>query len=272
MKLLRGILIGTLALWTALAFAVPTRAEVEAAVNAGNIAQADSMMREVVAANPHNARAHYYYAEILYKEGRFDDAAGQARAAREADPAISFTDPAKFSAFEQAVQRHEAAAGTTPAARANDGGAAPVPHAAPARHDSGGIPGWIWAGGIAVAGFFLLRAVMRRAGAGAGGAGGGYVRQGTYPMNAGPGFGGGYGQGYGPGYGPAPGGSALRTGLAAAGGLAAGMLAERYLEGRREDEQNTGNAGGGNFQPDWNNNGASDDFQNRPMDWGNAGG
>ena len=53
---------------SALAWALPTQQQVEAQVRQGNYAQAESMMREVVAAKPDNARAHYVYAEILAHE------------------------------------------------------------------------------------------------------------------------------------------------------------------------------------------------------------
>jgi hypothetical protein len=259
----RMIIAATLALGTALAFALPSTEDVQAAVRAGNYAQADSMMHEVVAAKPQSAKAHYVYAEILAHEGKFADAATQARSAREIDPALSFTDPAKFRSFEQELQRAQGQ-GTAPQVTDQT-----VPaHAPPS--SGAGVPGWVWAAGVAVVAFLVLRAVMRRVAANAGG---GYVRQGTYPM---PGNAGGYGAGYGPGYGygngPSPGGSALRTGLAAAGGLAAGMLAEKYLEGRREDEYNQG--GNGNFQPNWDNGqgAAANDLENRSIDFGNGGG
>jgi hypothetical protein len=256
----RGILICSLALWSALAFALPSTDEVQAAVRAGNYAQADTMMREVVEAKPQSAKAHYIYAEILAREGKFGDAATQARAAREIDPAIGFTDPAKFRSFEQELQRANGQVID------QTGGAAPSSHVAPQRA-TGGVPGWVWAGGLAIVAFFVLRAVMRRASGGVGGGnnGGGFMRQGGYPVPNN-----GYGQGGGYGYnnGPSMGGGAMRTGLAAAGGLAAGMLAEKYLEGRREDGA-AGNAGA-----NWDNgqSSAANDLENRSVDFGNGGG
>ena len=253
----RAIVIGSLALWSALAFALPTADEVQAAVNAGNYAQADSMMHEVVTAKPQSAKAHYAYAKILAHERRFADALAQAHAARAADSDITFADPASFRAFEQELQR---------AAGQGAGAASPQvidetqPARVPAQHASSGVPGWVWAGGFALLAFFVLRAVMRRASAAmGGGTGGGYVRQGSYPMPNN-----GYTPGYGYNNGPTAGGSALRTGLAAAGGLAAGMLAEKYLEGRREDEYRD------NPNQNWDDGqrAAADDLANRPVDIG----
>ncbi len=259
----RAILIGSLALWSAMAFALPTADEVQAAVNAGNYARADSMMHEVVTARPQSAKAHYAYAKILAHEGRFTDAIAQARAAREADPAIGFADPATFRGFEQELQRAagQGAAGTSPQVIDET-----LPARVPAQHAqaaSSGVPGWVWVGGFALVAFLLLRAVMRRAANAVGGAGG-YVRQGSYPMSNN-----GYTPGYGYSNGPTAGGSALRTGLAAAGGLAAGMLAEKYLEGRREDDYNRGNYGNDTPQ-NWDNGQASaaSDLENRPVDIG----
>jgi hypothetical protein len=67
-----------LAAATALAWALPSLADVEAQVQQGNYAQAESMMREVVAAKPNSARAHYVYGEILAHDGKFAAAAGEA--------------------------------------------------------------------------------------------------------------------------------------------------------------------------------------------------
>ncbi len=253
----RAILIALLALCSAMAFALPSTDEVQAAVRAGNYAQAESMMHEVVAAKPQSAKAHYVYAEILAREGKFAEAAVQARAARAADPAIGFVDPAKFSRFEQELQQAQGQGGGGLAPQVDDRTAAPS-HAPAA---STGIPGWVWAGGFAVVAFLVLRAVMRRVGGA--GSGGGYVRQGTYPM---PNNGYGPGAGYGYNNGPVGGGGALRTGLAAAGGLAAGMLAEKYLEGRREE--------GGSGPSNWDNGqgNAANELENRPVDFGNGGG
>jgi len=254
----RPLLAAALALASALAFALPSTEDVQAAIRAGNYSQADVMMHEVVAAKPQSAKAHYVYAEILAHEGRFADAAGQARTARELDPAIGFTDPARFRSFEQELQRAQGQAGSPQVIDET----APPPRAAPARA-SGGVPGWVWAAGFAVVAFLVLRAVMRRT---ASGASGGYVRQGSYPVNAGAG----YGPGYGYNNGPTAGGSALRTGLAAAGGVAAGMMLEKYLDGRNEDERRDN----GSYPANWDNgqSSAANDLENRSVDFGNGGG
>ena len=98
-----------LALVAAVAFALPTTQDVEAQVRQGNYSQAEAMMNEVVTARPGSARAHYVYAEILAHNRNFAKAADEAQKARQIDPALSFTDPAKFRAFEQLLAREQSA-------------------------------------------------------------------------------------------------------------------------------------------------------------------
>ena len=260
------------ALWSAAAFALPSTTDVQAAVKSGDYPKAETMMQEVVAAKPQSAKAHYLYAEILAHDAKFADAAAQARQARALDPALSFTtDPEKFKSFERLLEREQAGPAVTPQVQAQ----APTTHVnappvVPQQAASSGIPGWVWVGGIAILLFVVFRAISRRAMAN-NMAGGGYAPQGGYGgMN--PGM---QQPGYGPGYGPAPGagGGLLRTGLAAAGGVAGGMLLERMLEGNRHDENQGGgnNYGsqGGSFD---NGSGqAASELENRPIDFGSGG-
>ncbi len=273
------------ALWSASAMAadataaagktVPTANEVRAAVNAGDWPKAETMIKEVIAAKPDNARAHYFYAEILAHEGKFSDAARETRTVRELDPNLTFDkNPDTFRKFEREVDR--AAAGpvaTTTAVQPQVTTAREVPApAVPVQAASSGIPGWVWVGGIAVVLFLVFRAMSRRALANNMASSGGY---GMNPGMAQPGYGPAQ-PGYGPGYGPSPGGGLLRTGLAAGAGVAGGMLLERMLEGNRHDENNYGNNGGGNYIPqggggDNGYNQATSDLENRPFDFGQGG-
>jgi hypothetical protein len=273
MKMKRKMLLAAAcaaALWSAAAFALPSANDVQAAVKAGDFPKAETMMQEVVAAKPQSAKAHYLYAEILAHDARFSDAAAQARQARTLDPALSFTtDPEKFRSFERLLEREQAGPAVTAPPAAQPAPRVNMAPAVPRQAPSSGIPGWVWVGGIALLLFLVFRAISRRAVAN-NMAGGGYAPQGGYGMN--PGM---QQPGYGPGYGPAPGagGGLLRTGLAAAGGVAGGMLLERMLEGNRHDENypNNGNYGvqGGAFD-----NGASQaasDLENRSIDFGSGG-
>src|ERR1700749_500749 len=88
------------ALWSVSAMALPSVNDVQAAVKAGDFPKAETMMQEVVAAKPESPRAHYLYAEILAHDAKFADAAAESRKARELDPTLKFTDPAKFRSFE----------------------------------------------------------------------------------------------------------------------------------------------------------------------------
>ncbi|MDE2567231.1 MAG: tetratricopeptide repeat protein, partial [Burkholderiales bacterium] len=103
------------------ALALPDVAQVRSAVAQGHYAQAESMMREVVAAKPDSPRAHYVLAEILAHEQRYAEASTQAQRAAALDPSLAFTEPAKFRAFaglldrEQAGERARGGAGTVPA-------------------------------------------------------------------------------------------------------------------------------------------------------------
>jgi hypothetical protein len=103
------------------------------------------------------------------------------------------------------------------------------------------------------------------------------------PVGTGPGYGGAYAPGYGPQYGPqgpSGGSGMLGVGLAAAGGLAAGMLVERMLDSRGNP------VGGGNAIQDNNGlvpgmfdddaaargNAAADALAERPVDFGQGDG
>ncbi len=259
------------ALWSAAAMALPSSNDVQAAVKAGDFPKAETMMQEVVAAKPQSAKAHYLYAEILAHDAKFADASAQARKARELDPQLSFTtDPEKFRSFERLLEREQAGPTVaTPVAPTTTNTAPPAMRTQlPAA--SSGIPGWVWVGGLAVIAFLIFRSVSRRAVAN-NMAGGGFAPQGGgYGVNPGmpqPG----YGPGYAPGYGQAPGGGLLRTGLAAGAGVAGGMLLEKMLEGRHEENggNNYGAPGGGVL--DNGSNQAASDLENRQIDFGSGG-
>ena len=261
-----------------LAWALPTLQQVEAEVRQGNYAQAESMMREVVAAKPGSARAHYIYAEILAHGGKLELAVDEARKARTIDPDVKFADPEKFRTFEAALLKKQSPATRTPLSPATTQAAAPA-QVAPTRvapaPAAAGLPGWVWLAGLAAVAFVLWRMFSRgRAATMAGGAEPG-AAYGT-PMQAGmPGAA--YGPGpagtpYGAGY-PAqrPGSGMLGVGLGAAGGVAAGMLAERMLHSRREGgaDRDTGTPGG--FFDSPQDGSASVDLDNRPIDFGTGG-
>ena len=104
------LLLLPLLLMSALARAAPPTVEaVQTEIKAGRYEQAESMMREVVQARPKSARAHYVLAEILAHNGRTAQAAEEAAQARQLDPAIGFTDAAKFARFEDMLKSRSTA-------------------------------------------------------------------------------------------------------------------------------------------------------------------
>jgi uncharacterized membrane protein YgcG len=281
----------SMAFVTSAAFALPTVANVEAAVQKGDYAQAESMMREVVAAKPDSAKGHYIYAEILAHNGRFAEASQQAALARQNDPSIGFTQPDKFRDFEQLLNREQARRASSSAVRPSSTTAAAPALPQRVQEQRSGLPGWIWIVGIGVVGYLVFRMVSRNRAASAM-AGPGYgtpYAPGYGPSggpggpNGGPGYGQpgygqpGYGPGYGPGVGPAPssGPGMMGVGLAAAGGVAAGMLAEKFLERGHEGQGAVrDNSGGGLFDPgSFVDNGADPDartLEDRSVDFGSG--
>jgi hypothetical protein len=245
----------SLALAASVTFALPTVEDVQAEVAKGRFVQAEEMMREVVAARPGSARAHYVYAEILAHDRRFEQAASELARARQIDPSDRYTDRARLDAFSALLEREQAAAHRQrDALRAQPGTGAtvtPVVREAPV---SQGIPGWAWGlgGGLLALAAWRMFGSRRQTLAGATGVSGSATGSGgagaAAPYGASmaggaPGYGPGYGQGY-PAATTGAGSGLLGTGLAVAGGVAAGMLAERLFEGHR-DSGNPGSLGSG---------------------------
>lgn len=103
------------------ALALPTTQEVAAAVRQGHYAQAETMMAEVVQADPDSARAHYVYAEILTLNANFPKARAEAARARQLDPAVKFTTPEQFQAVEQLLHSEQIPKARIPAVRLGRG-------------------------------------------------------------------------------------------------------------------------------------------------------
>jgi tetratricopeptide (TPR) repeat protein len=62
-------------------------------------------------AHPNNARAHYLYAQVLDREGRYADALAQIQQAKTLDPQVRFTDPSRFAQTEARIRSDAARAG-----------------------------------------------------------------------------------------------------------------------------------------------------------------
>ncbi|WP_457324201.1 tetratricopeptide repeat protein [Roseateles sp. P5_E11] len=262
-------LLGTL--WLGTAQALPNVDEVQAAAQRGDYAGAEKMMREVVAAKPDSPRAHYVLAEILAHQRQFPEAAEHTRRARALDPAIKFADAAKFNAFEQLLQREQAGVAKSVAPTAVN--AAPPMRAAPVERSEsgGGVSLWLLIGGAVIFIWLAMRWMRNRTAA-----------QSQQPAMAG-GYGpGGYGAGagYGPGGMQAPGSGGpgmLGVGLGVAGGVAAGMLAEKLLHGGHDERsvaRDTDTSGGlipGSFDSGGSSS-AADELSRRDVDFGSGDG
>jgi hypothetical protein len=104
----------SLSLASPLAFALPTAQQVEQSMTEGNWQQADSQLSEVLGAHPKNAHAHYLYAQVLDREGRYSDALSHLQQAKALDPALSFTDPSRFAATQARIQADATRASISP--------------------------------------------------------------------------------------------------------------------------------------------------------------
>jgi uncharacterized protein len=86
------------------ALALPTPKDIEAAVAAGQYAQAETMLREVLQDKPQSAKAHYELGQVLAHEHRYKDAQTELQKAKDIDPSLKFaTSPEKFNAVSAKV-------------------------------------------------------------------------------------------------------------------------------------------------------------------------
>ena len=152
--------------------------------------------------------------------GSFSEAAGEAAKAKELDPAIKFTQPEKFLAFEKLLEREQKSV-----QRPESSSSSVVPSAAtaaPLRGEASGVPSWAWLAALGVVAYVLWRGFARsRASASPGGP---FGVPGTATTN-------GYGAGapYVNAPPASPTGRLLKTGLAVAGGVAAGMMVDEMV-------------------------------------------
>ncbi|MGV0961362.1 MAG: tetratricopeptide repeat protein [Limnohabitans sp.] len=96
-KTLKSLLLLTALAASALAFALPSPKDIEAAVSQGQLTQAESMLREVIGAKPQSAKAHYELGQVLLREHRNKEAHTELLAAKAIDPGLKFaTSPQQF--------------------------------------------------------------------------------------------------------------------------------------------------------------------------------
>ena len=188
--------------------AEPTVHEIYQAADAGRMDEAQRMMREVLQAHPQSGKAHYIDAELLAKQGKVHEAAGELATAEKLAPGLPFAKPEAVTKLKAIIERPV----TTPRAESRNNASSYQEAASP--QAAAGFPWGIAAAGIGLVLFIIwaMRFMTRRAAPG-----GGY----------GPAYGSGsapYG-GPAPGYGPpgyAPAGAAPGMGSQILGGLATG--------------------------------------------------
>ena len=203
----------------------PTIHQVYQAAEAGRMAEAQSMMDQVLRDHPNSAKAHYVEAELLAKQGRMDAARNELAKAERIEPALSFASPQAVRDLRAQISGRAAQPGyavLTPAA--STGSSMPW----------GTIVIALVAVGVVV---FVIRAMARRNSVN-GAVNGGVPAYGNNGFGRGaPGYppGAGYGPQGGPypyGAPPAAGGgigSSIMGGLATGAAVGAGMVAGEAL-------------------------------------------
>lgn len=224
------------------AHALPTVEDVQHAVHRGDYAAAESMTRDVLAARPDNAKAHYILAELLAHQGKLGEARAQAATAQQLDPSVHFTTPEKFRQFQALLGGRAAPAAVLPVEK----------NGTPSGNGDSSLL-WI----VLLLGAGAVFVILRRRRA----APPGY--SGNYPAPPGAAPGAGY-AGY-PGPAPAPGSGIGGTVAAGLGGLAAGMMAEHLIEEALDHRHHGIDASRPLEQA------PTDAIEDRPIDFGNGG-
>jgi tetratricopeptide (TPR) repeat protein len=88
-----GVFAAAVLLTSNAAFAEATLPEVYQAVQSGQLAKADAMMKEVLQNHPNSAKAHYVAAELYLKEGKLEAARNHFIKAQNLAPGLPFAQP-----------------------------------------------------------------------------------------------------------------------------------------------------------------------------------
>ena len=162
-RMQRMLLALTLALAAGWALALPSPKEIEAAVGAGQLPQAETMLREVLQANPQSAKANYELGQVLARQGKYFEAQQALDQAKTIDPTLKFaTSPEAFAkTYDTVLAQVRGAPSAASAKAAVATPAAPVASPAPASPaPSGGFNlmyVWMGAAGLVVLGLILRR-------------------------------------------------------------------------------------------------------------------
>jgi len=171
MKKMLMALAASLMLVSVAAFAVPTAQQIEQAMSQGNWQRADAGLSEVLQAHPNNAHAHYLYAQVLDREGKYSDALDHLQQSKSLDPSLKFTDATRFAQTEARIRTDasNASASANGSARASQTGAMaanpfnPAAAAAPAEKHGPSMGAWVGIAVLFVGIALVLRWGLRRA-------------------------------------------------------------------------------------------------------------
>ena len=90
LKFIVGVFASAVLLTSNLAFAEASLPEVSQAIQSGQLAKADAMMKEVLQNHPNSAKAHYIAAELYVREGKLDAARSAFVQAENLAPGLPF--------------------------------------------------------------------------------------------------------------------------------------------------------------------------------------
>jgi hypothetical protein len=160
-RLQRMLLALTLVLAAGWALALPSPKEIEAAVGAGQLPQAETMLREVLQAKPQSAKAHYELGQVLARQGKFFEAQQALDQAKIFDPTLKFaSSPEAFAkTYDTVLAQVRGASSAASAKAAVATPAAPVASPAPASPAGGFNLMYVWMG---AAGLVVLGLILRR--------------------------------------------------------------------------------------------------------------
>lgn len=225
-KALAGVFASAILLSSNLTFAEATLPEVYKAVQSGQLAKADAMMKEVLQNHPNSAKAHYVASELYLKEGKVEVARNHFIKAQNLAPGLPFAQP-------ESVQKLQVQL-------ANAGGSSASAGSIAGSSGSSIFSNPLFWGLIAILVVGVAIVMKRRKAAAAqayNASGAGYpgTPGAPAPYSGGPGGPGGPGTPGGPGYPGAPAaggmGGGLMGSLATGAALGAGMYAGQALAG-----------------------------------------
>ncbi|MES2977360.1 MAG: tetratricopeptide repeat protein [Pseudomonadota bacterium] len=143
----------------ALAQSDPSLSQVYAAVQAGKLDQAQTMMQQVLVAHPNSAKAHFVRAEIFARQGKAALARESLASAEKLAPGLPFAKPEAVQSLRAQIVQGGASGGTAPRAKApspQGTSFTPAASAAPSSSFSWGLPLLLGVGVILV-GYLAFR-------------------------------------------------------------------------------------------------------------------